>query len=87
MKFQSEYKKSLRNHKMERCAFCKKKSATASMCESCGRTMCVSHIVPEAHKCLGLEQLRDSMRKEHERILMESASIIEKKQAFNLDAD
>lgn len=72
---------------MGRCGFCNKKSATIVLCESCGRSMCIPHIIPEAHECAGLEQLKDMMRKEHEKALLDSCKILDKKQVFNLATD
>jgi len=49
--------------------------------------MCIPHIIPEAHECAGLEQLKDMMRKEHEKALLDSCKILDKKQVFNLATD
>lgn len=49
--------------------------------------MCIPHIVPEAHECPGLETLRDMMKKEHERILLDNSRILDKKEVFNLATD
>jgi len=49
--------------------------------------MCIPHIIPEAHECAGLEKLKDMMKKEHEKVLLDSSRILDKKQVFNLATD
>lgn len=36
-----------------KCSYCKKKTHIVMACCNCGYDMCISHRIPESHKCCG----------------------------------
>ena len=68
--YKSAKKKKKKKKKKCRVRGCKCQTAVFFPCKCCGKTYCISHLQPEAHKCSSLNLAALEARQKHQAMLM-----------------